>query len=194
MAITLTESAETILQLINTYGCMTLAQATELCDGDEEKAKRELSHLILINCAKEHDGIYVPVKDPKIDTRIIDAMWVAMDYSKDNDGKIDQEALKTSFPNNPVQISLILKNRFCNIVSLSQENLSSTLPFIMEKFAQSYPQAEKARGLEYIFAVRDMGTIKEIAEYAPAMKNRIALIEGDVLDKVSIRYLSPKKA
>ena len=189
----LNKTAETLLQVINNYGCITTAQATALCDDDEDKAQRNLSHLILLHCIHETNGFYVPVKDPKPESNTVDALWVAFDKAKDEDGVINKETLLMSFPNNPVNVCLIQADKFYNIVTLSEINITSTLPFLMEKFTKNYKTAENAGNQEYIFVVRSMEIVRRIAEFAPNMPNKIAMLEGDIKGKVTIRYMSPKK-
>ena len=194
MSSNLKKTAETLLQLIDNYGCLSLSQAAVICGGDEEAARRNLSHLILIHCIHERNGLYVPVVNPKTDFLMISSLWVAINKCTNDDGTIDMEALTTSFPGSQVNICLVMKDKFYNIVMLTKDNISSTLPFLMDRFEKNYKTAEKAKGQEYIFVVRDMLTIKQIAEFNPNMPNRIALIEGDILSTPTIRYLSPKKS
>ena len=192
MVTELSQTAQIILKLIDDYGCLTLQQAADLCGGDEDNAKRQLSHLIYINAIKERDGLYGPFKNPKFDTTLIDCLWVAFDKATHENGEKDREALMSAFPNNPVQVCLIQKDKYYNIVGINETNISSTLPFLIERFDHYYSSVKNIGRQEYIFVVRDMNIISLIGEYAPKMPNKIALIEGDVLSKVKIRYLSPK--
>ena len=187
------ETADTLLQVINNYGCLTLAQATVLCNGDRDKAYRNLSHLILLHCIHEKDGLYVPFKDPKPDFNTIDSLWVAMDKCKKEDGTLDKDTIKISFPNAPVNICLIKEDIFYNIVALNENNIASTLPFLMDKFTKNYGTKEKASGQEYIFVVRSMDVVKQIAEFNPNMPNKLAFVDGEITGDVNIRYMSPKK-
>lgn len=189
----LSKRAETLLQLIDNYGSITLSQAAVAC-GSEEAARTDLSHLIRIKCVHEREGLYVPVRDPKPDVLMACSLWVAIDKVKAEDGSIDRDALATSFTNLPVHICLIMKDNFYNIVTISNSNIASTMAYLKDKFSKNYSDPGKAKGQEYIFVVRDTDTIKQIAEYMPNMPNRIALLEGDVFKTPRIRYLSPKKS
>lgn len=189
----LNEFDEMLAQLISDFGCLTLKQCTVLCKGDEDAAKRKLSFLILMHLVHERDGLYVPFKGPKVDSITIDSLWVAFDKVKSDTGEYDIDALKTAFPNNPVNVCLVKKDMFYNIVTITEDNIASTMPYLIDRFNKNYTSPEKVTGQEYVFVIRDTGIIKQITSFSPSMPNRIALLEGDVLDIPRIRYLSPKK-
>lgn len=189
---TLRKRPETLLQIIDNYGCITFPQASVICGGDD-KAKADLSHLILIHCIHERNGFYVPVREPKVDREMIGCLWVAIEKLRNEDGSIDSDALKTSFTNMPVQICLIKKDTFYNIVAITETNIASKMSYLKDKFQKNYSSPEKAVGQEYIFVVSDLDVVKQIAEFAPNMPNRIAYIEGDVMQIPKVRYLAPKK-
>lgn len=192
MVTELSRTAQLILKIIDDYGCITLEQAADLCDGDIENAQRQLSHLIYINAAKERDGLYGPFKNPKFDGTLIDCLWVAFDKATLPEGGKDREALMSAFPNNPSHVCLIQKDKYYNIVGINESNVSSTMPFLIERFDHYYSRVKDIGRQEYIFVVRNMNIISVIGEYAPKMPNKIALVEGDILSRVKIRYLSPK--
>ena len=194
----LTPYAETIVKLVGTFGCIEDKQLEVMMESpDYPKLKRNLSFLSHNRFIALKDNIVFPFPAKnKLDWELIDCIWVAMDKAKKSDGTYMFDDLINSFSNRPVSIVMINseENVTYNIVGITEGNIDSTLPFIIERFKSDHKgnDIKKIKNIQYIFVVKDTNLISDIAEFDPPMPNKIALLTDDENIGKKVRYLSKK--
>ncbi len=191
MSRALTDQAELINTVVSNFGCMTVTQAEKLLG--EEIAKKNISFLILKNYIRTNDDntVLYTTNKPKVDTNMLDCLWVAIGRATDKDGNFNRESLMEAFQYNPTQISMIYNNMLYYITAVTEANAGSVIPFLIDRFKKNNPSG-KSDGLEYIFVVRSEDLIDYILDFGIELPFRIVLIEGNTTENPKVRYLKTK--
>lgn len=146
--------------------------------------------------AMKNDIVFPFPANNKMDWEMIDCIWVAADKAKNEDGTYELDALTNSFSNKPVNIVMNCRkdNITYNIVALTEGNIDSKMPFIIERFKSEHKgrDIKNIKNIQYIFVIKDKALIPEIAAYEPPMQNKIALLTSDENGVKNVRYLSKK--
>ena len=183
----LSNQAELIKTVVSNFGCLSITQAEKMLGGGD-MAKKHISFLILKNYLRTNEKVMYPAHNAKIDSLMLDCLWVAISRATDKDGNFDSESLMQAFQNSPVQVSMIYKNVFYNIVGITDGNAGSVIPFLIDRFRKSNPSGKKD-GIEYVFVVRSEDVIDQILEFEIDLPYRIALITGDNTETPKVKYL-----
>ncbi len=194
----LTPYAETIVKLAGSFGCISTKQLEVLLEKEDyPMLKRNLSFLTKNRfIALKEDIVFPFPAKGKIDWDLLDCIWVAIDKAKNADGTYDIEGLINSFQNKPVSIVMVntSENVFYNILKVTEVNIDSTMPFVIERFKSEHKgnDIKKIKNNQYIFVVDDKNLIGDIAEFEPPMPNKIGLLADDENGVKKVRYLSKK--
>ena len=197
--VALDRQTETVESLISSYGCLGRNHVVMICNGDEEKARKIISFLIKYGATRttEDEEILKPhiSKLQRVDSGTLDCLTVAIDMARNEDDPdgVDLDSLKNSFENTPVKISMIDKeNHYLNIVPVNENNATTTLAFIKDRFIKYHKKEKSAEGIVYVFVIKDKALLQTIGSIGIPFDHKIALVGND--GENNIKYFHPKTA
>lgn len=192
----LDDTSQKVLTVIANLGGITKKQVQVIL-GDEDKGQRVLSNLILQNLIRSSETVpdlYYPITGKPVSSEMVTCIWFAIELSRGADKTVDLNLLSNAFRNNPVKICLSTKTKYCNIVFLPEEEVSSKLPVIIDRYKSYFvvnnsKYKPEADGAEYYLLSDSKSAIRQILEYNMPFRHNIILAESAGMDESEFRLL-----
>ena len=188
----MSEDAELISFVVNNIGCMTARQAVKLLRNEAEHAEQTINFLMYRGHLTVAGKFIVPKVNAEIDQDRIDSLWVLINQATSDNGYIDLDVIHSAFINNPARISAVTDETCLNIMPLSEQNATTRLAYIKEKYAQSEQDTQSWDATTYVFVVRNRDVFEIIADANIPFNHKIAYLTGDMDEEPVIKYYGVK--
>lgn len=190
----LTREAEIIYELICRIGTITTAQAEKVLNGRRCTPEGIIKSLCMKRYTKWINEVYsIPFYKSQVDRKAVADLWVMLDLISTDNGTVQIEALEqiiegsgiidfTYIQDNAAVINMLFigANDYSKVIA-SKERFYD--------FTNLEKGNEKKAGVIYMYVTDSKEMAAKIQDENLSLPHKIALIEGDLDNNPSIKYL-----